>query len=108
MQTRSGYCKHAAGLLTLPIPGLQEVKGQAESSSEPPPSPSPFAPARPAALEHGPMPMETTLETQALCLDHGAITNAMVRAETETETDSDIETGLEPGELPAGHPGRWL
>lgn len=27
------------------------------------------------------MPMETTLETQALCLDHGAITNAMVRAE---------------------------
>ena len=32
----------------------------------------------------------------------------MTMLQTETETDSDIETGLEPGELPAGHPGRWL
>ncbi|KAL3149556.1 hypothetical protein ABBQ32_002335 [Trebouxia sp. C0010 RCD-2024] len=57
------------------------AKRAAELPSEPPRNPRPFAPPRPQAVEHGPVPMETTLETEAFYHDQGATTNAVVRAE---------------------------
>ena len=57
------------------------TKRAAEPSHEPPANPRPFAPARPVVVDQGPVPMETTLETEAFYHNQSATTNAVVRAE---------------------------